>query len=57
MSERRSESGSITTLEIILEFGHKAVLKDVPVQVKVDFFLNSNATVIVLLLIKSKKQF
>ena len=41
MSERRSESGSITTLEIILEFGHKAVLKDVPVQVKVDFFFSS----------------
>ena len=30
MSDRKSDSGSKSTLEIILEFGHKAVLKDVP---------------------------
>ena len=33
MADRKSESGSKSTLEIILEFGHKAILKDVPVQV------------------------
>lgn len=33
MSERKAESGSKSVLEIILEFGHKAVLKDEEVKV------------------------
>ena len=28
MSDKKSDSGSKSTLEIILEFGHKAILKD-----------------------------
>ena len=33
MSDRKAESGSKSVLEIILEFGHKAVLKDEEVKV------------------------
>ena len=33
MSERKSDAGSKSVLEIILEFGHKAVLKDEVVKV------------------------
>ena len=33
MSDRRSDS--VSTLEIIMEVGHKAILKDVPVQVQI----------------------
>ena len=28
MSDKKSDSGSKSSLEIILEFGHKAILKD-----------------------------
>ena len=40
MSERKSESGSKSVLEIILEFGHRAVLKDEVV--KVLFYILKN---------------
>lgn len=33
MSDRKSDSGTKSVLEIILEFGHKAVLKDEVVKV------------------------
>ena len=33
MSDRKTDPGSKSTLEIILEFGHKAILKDKTVQV------------------------
>ena len=33
MSDRKPDSGSKSTLEIILEFGHKSVLKEKTVQV------------------------
>ena len=33
MSDRKAESGSKSVLEIILEFGHKAVLKEEEVKV------------------------
>ena len=36
MSDRKAETGSKSVLEIILEFGHKAVLKDE--EVKVAFY-------------------
>ena len=37
MSERKADPGTKSTLEIILEFGHKAILKEKPVQVKKRF--------------------
>ena len=39
MSDRKAETGSKSVLEIILEFGHKAVLKDEEVKVAVSTFL------------------
>ena len=39
MSDRKAETGSKSVLEIILEFGHKAVLKDEEVKVAVGTFL------------------
>ena len=39
MSDRKAETGSKSVLEIILEFGHKAVLKDEEVKVRSIFKL------------------
>ena len=42
MSERKSDSGTKSVLEIILEFGHKAVLKDEVIKVHILLMYKEN---------------